>query len=335
MNMGKKATVGALIASLTFLGCQEKKAQQTPEEEVQESIDGSAADTVETGSSEQNSAGATAEGTTPDQPAQPAQPNQPETKRSGPVIPEFQDVKLDFPAEYCSNVHSLKLRTNIQMQLDMFCGNGKPTELFYKMMNDALDQKDGPVVYDFLVEHHEEKELTKMILGWSFHVPVHPFKIKALPLHTFLHPGFKAEGVDFKAEENEGYQSSTDGGLHLWSVSQKYDVDIATPVGSKISQTRNTEYNVYQLLSGNDEMGLAVEHLIDEDNQFYKASDMVSVSFNDGNNEGFVMTFVYLLLNNQGFPETTANGFREITKGMAQLVYDGIKENGNKEEDPR
>ena len=94
MNMGKKATVGALIASLTFLGCQEKKAQQTPEEEVQESIDGSAADTVETGSSEQNSAGATAEGTTPDQPAQPAQPNQPETKRSGPVIPEFQDVKL-------------------------------------------------------------------------------------------------------------------------------------------------------------------------------------------------------------------------------------------------
>ena len=317
-----------LLAGILFLGiaCDDQATKRVPEDPAPKA-DG--ADTAEEKVEVDASKDLLSE-------QAPAATKAPEPKVQ-PEVPEFIPEVINFPELYCSHVGSLELRTDITLELNMLCGNDRPTELLSSMMAEAkaMTQTGKPEVRTIRVEHHEEKELTDMIVAWAFHIPAHPFRIKALPLHSYLHPGYKRSKVEFKAKEREDYPATTDGGLHLWSVSQTYDVNIETPIGERIIQNRNTEYNVYQVLSGNDEMGLAVEHLIDEDNEFYQISNMVTASFNDGDNQAYVISFVHLLLDNQGFPESTANGLKEITQAMSELVYAGILENAHKSEPAR
>jgi hypothetical protein len=99
-----------------------------------------------------------------------------------------------------------------------------------------------------------------------------------------------------------------------------------------IVNSRKTQYNLYQVLSGNEEMGLGVEHLIDSPDQTYKVSNLVNFSFNDGGgyNDGKGGTIVVNVLrfdfSNQGFPETSSQTIYAVAQGLAANMYDGLRQ---------
>ena len=239
----------------------------------------------------------------------------------------------DYPNLYCQNVNTLKLRTSIDQEMGLLCEGGLPTETLLKFREVALSQEPGDInVITFKLEHIPEEDRTNITLGWAFHTQIRPFEVKSRPLYQYLTEGYNSPSVNFEAETTNVHDESTlDSGLHLFSVDMNYKLNVATAAGSPIVHNRNTEYNLYQVQSGNEEMGLAVEHLADESNSDYWDSKMVTASFNDGSgyNDGvggaIVVTILQMQFDNKGFPDTAAAAFYDIGRGMAGLMYKGLE----------
>jgi hypothetical protein len=112
-----------------------------------------------------------------------------------------------------------------------------------------------------------------------------------------------------------------------------YDLKVQALPTLAIINTRKTEYNLYQVLSGNEEMGLGVEHLTESVDKTYQASNLVNFSFNDGSgyNDGKGGTVVINILRfdftNQGFPETAVKTMGAVAQGLAENMYQGLNPN--------
>ena len=230
---------------------------------------------------------------------------------------------VDYLGLYCKNVWDLKLRQNIDTELDLVCLNQQPTDTLKHF--DAIAKQQGISEIEALkLEHNEETELSDIIVAWSFNVKVHPFKVKAKPLHSYLTPGYTSDSIRFSPEKVSD-NSDLDHGLHLKSVDMSYHIEVDTPINQPIIHDRNSQFNTYQVLSGNDEMGLAVEHLLDDNNPAYKQAVMMTVAYNDGSGGAVVTTFLHFNMINKGFPETSANALLEIGVAMRDLMHQGIK----------
>ena len=111
-----------------------------------------------------------------------------------------------------------------------------------------------------------------------------------------------------------------------------YDLSVRGTSTRFLVSQRNTQYNLYQVLSGNEEMGLGVESLIDVNNPDFDLSTMVNFSFNDG--QGYsdgkggtvVITMLHFIINNHGFPDTATRSIQEVAKHTANVMYKGLKE---------
>jgi hypothetical protein len=111
----------------------------------------------------------------------------------------------------------------------------------------------------------------------------------------------------------------------------EHKIKIDTGTGAIFERDRVKEYNLYQLLSGNEEMGVAEEHL-DGENPHYIRSIQLTFAFNDGtgynNDKGgaIIITLVHVIVRNEGFPEITSSVTTKVSKAMGQLMYEGLKE---------
>jgi hypothetical protein len=177
-----------------------------------------------------------------------------------------------------------------------------------------------------------ESNTSEFLIAWSFHVPIRPFEVKSRPIYDFVAQNYDSETITLASESTRKPDDVLTSGLHLWSVDMNYNLTIKATASRFLESQRNTEYNLYQVLSGNEEMGLGVEHLIDTDNPDFSQSTMVNISFNDGDgfNDGnggtVVITLLHFELTNHGFPETADASIHEIAKHTAQVMYDGLKQ---------
>jgi hypothetical protein len=95
---------------------------------------------------------------------------------------------------------------------------------------------------------------------------------------------------------------------------------------------RQTQYNLYQVESGNEEMGLGVEHLTNPEEQGYRHAVVVNLSFNDGDgfNDGeggtIILNLMHLTLNNRGFPVSAGKAFDAMADFLADAMFDGLAE---------
>jgi len=162
-------------------------------------------------------------------------------------------------------------------------------------------------------------------------VPVRPFEVKSRPLYQFIAQGYTSDKIMLKASSQRRSDEELDFGMHLWSVDMSYDLTVKGTQGLSLVNARKTQYNLYQVESGNEEMGLGVEHLNDPENIDYKKSTMLNFSFNDGSgyNDGkggtVVVTLLHFVIRNQGFPATATASIQEIAKHIADTMYEGLK----------
>jgi hypothetical protein len=240
---------------------------------------------------------------------------------------------IDYAALYCANAVKLKLRTDIATEIDLICKDGKPTELMQEYRTRALTQEPGKIAIKFLQQKStEETDRSEFTVIWAFHVPIRPFVVKARPLYDYIAKGYQSSDVNFAVKANRLMEAPLDSGLHLWTTEMDYALRVNALPSLAIINDRKTQYNLYQVLSGNEEMGMGVEHLIDSPDQTYKVSNLVNFSFNDGDgyNDGKGGTVVINILrfdfNNQGFPETAITTMTSVAQALANNMYEGLKQ---------
>jgi len=133
-----------------------------------------------------------------------------------------------------------------------------------------------------------------------------------------------------KAGSERRPDDDVDSGLHLWSADMNYDLKVKATNGLELKNKRNTQYNLYQVLSGSEEMGFGVDSLTDKNNPDYEKFVMLNLSFNDGGgyNDGkggtIVLNLLHIVMNNRGFPVTATDSVGEIGKYLADAMYKGL-----------
>ncbi len=239
---------------------------------------------------------------------------------------------IDYGSLYCANVFKIKLRTDIKTELDLMCKDGRPTALFQEYRRKALQQGAQKIDINFLMLRHTEvSDRSEYTLIWSFHSPLRPYEVKARPLYQYIAKGYQDNELRFQISPNRLNDAPLDSGLHLWTTEMSYALEVKALPTLAIINDRKTQYNLYQVLSGNEEMGLGVEHLIESPDNTYRISNLVNFSFNDGNgyNDGKGGTVVINLLRfdfvNQGFPDTAVKTMSTIAQSMADNMQNGLK----------
>jgi len=240
---------------------------------------------------------------------------------------------IDYAALYCSNAVKLKLRTNVSNEIDLVCKGGQPTDLLQEYRTRAINQEPGKIDIKFLQQTStEETDRSEFTVIWAFRVPIRPFVVKSRPLYDYIAKGYQNADVTFAVKANRLMDAPLDSGLHLWTTEMDYALKVNALPSLAIINDRKTQYNLYQVLSGNEEMGLGVEHLTNSPDQTYKVSNLVNFSFNDGDgyNDGKGGTIVINILrfdfNNQGFPETAISTMTSVAQALADNMYEGLKQ---------
>jgi hypothetical protein len=233
---------------------------------------------------------------------------------------------LDFPKLYCDSVNTLKLRSDVKEEISFFCLNGKPTREFLDFRTEALNQAPGAYKIKLLqAEHDPEGDSSEFLLAWSFRVPIRPFDVKSRPIYNYIAKDYASAEVDLKSAATPS-AGALDSDLHQWSVDINYDLAIKGTQNLTLESQRTTQYNLYQVQPGNEELGFGVEHLTASANDNYKRSVMLNVSFNDGKGGSVIVTVLHFVLSNQGFPATATSAIQEIAQHAADGMYNGLKQ---------
>jgi hypothetical protein len=263
----------------------------------------------------------------------PSKPKATSGTQAATVLAPIGTAGIDYAALYCANAVKLKLRTDVSTEINLVCKDGKPTDLLQEYRTRALTQEPGKIDIRFLQQTStEETDRSEFTVIWAFHVPIRPFIVKARPLYDYIAKGYQNTDVSFAVKANRLMEAPLDSGLHLWSTEMDYALRVKALPSLAIVNDRKTQYNLYQVLSGNEEMGLGVEHLINSPDQTYKVSNLVNFSFNDGDgyNDGKGGTIVINILrfdfNNQGFPETAVSTMTSVAQALANNMYEGLKQ---------
>ncbi len=240
---------------------------------------------------------------------------------------------IDYPSLYCEHVGRLKLRTDVSKELNIFCIDGKPTQQLLDFRSKSLSAEPGKIELVTLeVEQNDEKDSSRFVIAWSFHVPIRPFVVKSRPIYEYIARTYQTDTIKFTGSSQKRADDPLDSGLHLWSVDMNYALEVKGTSGITLNNTRKTQYNLYQVQSGNEEMGFGVEHLVEGINPDFTRSTMLNLSFNDGKgyNDGqggaVVVTVLQFELNNQGFPATARQSVLEIAQYIANGMYEGLKQ---------
>jgi hypothetical protein len=242
-------------------------------------------------------------------------------------------VVLDYPKLYCEHVSRLKLRTDVSNELGVFCENGLPTQQMLDFRSRAIAAEPGKIeLVTLKSEQDDATDTSRFMIAWSFRVPIRPFEVKSRPIYEFIAKGYQSEAIKLVASSKKRDDDPLDSGLHLWSVDMNYTLNVKGTSGISLDSQRKTQYNLYQVQSGNEEMGFGVEHLADAANPDFTRSTMINLSFNDGEgyNDGkggaVVITTLHFEINNQGFPSTARQAILEIAQFIANEMYQGLKQ---------
>ena len=248
--------------------------------------------------------------------------------------PPLVNGVFDYPKRHCSLVRKIKLKpeAKVEDELNYFCNGDEPTKEMLDLRNALINDPDKLVINKIFASHNPQEETSEFKLVWGYNAAhIRPYIVQSAPLYSFITKDLSDDFVNIKTKSERLPDKDIDYGLHLWSANMAYDLVIKASDGVILSSKRKTQYNLYQVESGNEEMGFGVEHLTDGYNGEYFISNMINLSMNDGKgfNDGaggtVVLTMLHLKMNNRGFPETTEKVVEKLGFFFAKSMFDGLK----------
>ena len=237
----------------------------------------------------------------------------------------------DYAQIYCQAIGKLKLRpeAKLSQELGYFCQNASATPKLTSLIAAAQSgfQGDTPPIY---VESETIADLySDFVYLWAFTVQSKPIDLKDRPIAENLAKGLKTDTLTLNAKAaTKGPEALDSSGLHLKSVALTYDLEILGSNGAKLSNTRNTELNLYQL--GSTEMGFSEEHLTDVENKDYKVVNMVNFSLKDSRFDKdatatVLVSALHINFFNRQSPDTARKTTQEISQFLAKSLYQALK----------
>jgi hypothetical protein len=240
-----------------------------------------------------------------------------------------KEVAVDFPKQYCEQLDKVKLRTDVSLDLAFFCKSGAPTTNFRKYYTSALNGEAGKIdLVPIKVQHDEDTGFSNIQIAWSFHVPILIADFRNKPIYQAIAKTYESPTISQTTSTERLADESLDSGLHIWSINFNYDMTIKGPQGLELKNKRKTQYNLYQVQGGNENLGLGVEHLVDPANPDYQKSTMLNFSLSAGPDKGgaVVITLLNFSLANRNFPKTAEDSIEEVARNVAEEMYKALKE---------
>lgn len=241
------------------------------------------------------------------------------------------EIMADYPKAYCESVSTLELSVNIKEELAFYCKDGAPTADLVDMRRRLMESANRRTVMQIIkAEHNEDTDISDFIVAWGYYIQKRPFDVKALPFYENVGRSLTEAEFSMSSTTTRRPDSELTSGLHLWSADVSYLLTVQATTDVSLNYIRNTQYNLYQVQSGNEEMGLGVETLTNPNEQNYLRSTMLNLSFNDGRgfNDGAGETLVFnvmrITLNNRGFPKSAAGAFDRMVNFLADSMYEGL-----------
>ena len=238
----------------------------------------------------------------------------------------------DYPKLYCDQVAKIKLRYDVTPELSYYCKGGLPTPEMIKFREKLLATPGKLELTTIKAKHFDGEDKSEFIIVWGYYVAIRPFEVKSRPLYNLITKNISNDNINLGVTNARQPDQGLDSGLHLWSVNMSYELKVKATSGLNLESKRATQYNLYQVQSGNEEMGFGVETMMTPDNPDYYRSVMINLSFNDGKgyNDGkggaIVMNTLHIVMNNRGFPATATTAIGEIGEFMAKSMYEGLKQ---------
>jgi hypothetical protein len=254
-------------------------------------------------------------------------------KKPNAIVIDPAAIMADYPKAYCEAVASLELRADVSAELAYFCKDGKPTADMRDLRKRLLAAPERRSVVQILKDEVDgSKDSTDFVVMWGYYIPRRPFDVKALPFYDFIASETDRGDIVMSSTASRRSDEELDSGLHLWSTDMAYTLAVQATDSITLEYSRETQYNLYQVQSGNEEMGLGIEHLTNPDEENYQKSVMLNLSFNDG--EGFndgkgetiVLNLLHITLNNRGFPKIAGRALNELANFLADSMYDGLNQ---------
>lgn len=255
----------------------------------------------------------------------------PATNTSNEAVPINTTIKgkSDMMIAYCSNYTNVTLRANITAEMEYFCKNGAPTTEMQQLVAKINQDPEGKASLQTVRTVHSDDNRSEFWIVWGFKVPTAPIAFKDRPIYEYISKGFNSDKVELSGKAERLSDALVDNVLHLWSANINYNLTIHGSNGLVIPTQRNTQYNLYQLKVANDDLGLAVEHLTDKSNPDYTVSTMLNLSFKNDTTVGATgsinLTSMHISITNRGFPSTAVTAITQISKFLADTMYDALK----------
>ena|GEM_PF-3116644 len=240
-----------------------------------------------------------------------------------------KEAAVDFPKHYCEQLDKVKLRTDVSLDLAFFCKAGAPTSNFRKYYTNAMSQAAGTInLVPIKVQHDEDTGFSNIQLAWSFHVPIKVVDFRNKPIYQAIAKAYESATIIQTTSSERLADETLDSGLQIWSVNLNYDMTIKGPQGLELKNQRKTQYNLYQVQGGNENLGLGVEHLVDTANTDYQKSTMLNFSLSADSDKGgaVVITLLNFSLANRNFPKTAEDSIEEVARNVADEMYKALKE---------
>ena len=223
---------------------------------------------------------------------------------------------------FCEHSYKLPLKASFDEEIGYLCTNKQPNETFDKLDSYAQVSKGNPRA--FLLNLQEDGNITTAAFATAVQVPITPKFVQQRPIEAYMTLHSHFEYVDLLSKITEDLNHLVGGDLRMSSARLKYRTRIVTHDGTIIDNTRNTEFNNYQVQGGNPDIGFGGEHLIDEANPDFKEYNTLTLTIADGAGGSVIISMVALKVDNRGYPEETRLSISDIMAAQSKHIYEGV-----------
>lgn len=237
-------------------------------------------------------------------------------------------ITQDVREAFCANAYGVRLMTDVQDFFDFLCTDRKPNEAFDKLDRFAQQVGQSPRAFRHTIAHTPEGETVGFYAN-AYKVPLSPKVVKKSDLTRYLIRPITFDYAKMTSTVAKNLTDTLGGDLQFGKWHLQTHLDVVSSDGVKFSNDRLTELNLYQLIGGNTDLGLATEHLIDVTNPDYREYRSMILTARNREGGSTILGFMRVAVRNQGYPEVVEKAFADITRIFALHVQSGLMNDVN------
>jgi hypothetical protein len=228
--------------------------------------------------------------------------------------------------DFCKQIANVKPRADVTVELALLCSGDKVVKRFEELYQEALTKTSGDIKIYRIAATEDDAGYSNIQVAWSFLAPMKIADFRNAPLIDNMSQPYTSATIEQTTKAEKNGDDSLDSPLHLISVNFSYDMNIKNEQNLDLSNKRNTQFNLYQVQGGNENLGVAIEHLVDTDNADYKRATMfnAAVSAPDGKGAVIVTVLNYSIFN-KGLHSTAVDSIEEVAKNAGASMLKALQ----------